>query len=262
MIINVTPWMFRVLYRLINRFDREKLVIFMNFGYSSAGKDLDLDAGDEKNRYPIQLYRHLTDKVDLTGKEIVEIGCGRGGGLSHTARNSDAASLLGIDIEKTAVEFASREYKEANLSFLKGNAEKIPLPDNSCDVVLNVESSHRYLSIGNFISEVSRILKPGGTFLFTDFRYPYEWAEFRDLLSSVGMISQWEHDITENVLIALRKDTARRLALVRSFAPRILQKGIINFSGCEGSETYRFFEERTYEYKSFLFTNMKPAVTA
>jgi ubiquinone/menaquinone biosynthesis C-methylase UbiE len=260
--VNVAPWMFRVLYRLINSFDREKLVIFMNFGYSAAGEDLNLDTDDEKNRYPIQLYRHLTDRIDLLGKNLVEIGCGRGGGLSHTAKNSNASSLVGIDIEKTAVEFASREYKETNLSFLQGNAEKIPLPDNSCDVVLNVESSHRYLSLGNFISEVTRILKPGGTFLFTDFRYPHEWEGFREMLSSAGMISQWESDITENVLLALRKDTVRRLALVRAFAPRILQKRIINFSGCEGSETYRFFENRTYEYKSFLFTNMKSAVTA
>lgn len=260
--MNVSPWMFRVLYRLINRFDRDKLVIFMNFGYSSEGKDLNLNPEDEKNRYPIQLYRHLTDRIDLTGKSLVEIGCGRGGGLSHVARISGASSLIGIDIEKTAVQFASGEYKESNLSFIQGNAEKILLPDNSCDVVLNVESSHRYLSFGKFAKEVSRILKPGGTFLLTDFRYPYEWADFRDQISSAGLVNQWECDITENVLLALRKDTKRRLELVHNFAPGILRKGIINFSGCEGSETYRFFENRTYEYKSFLFTNNKPVTRA
>jgi ubiquinone/menaquinone biosynthesis C-methylase UbiE len=262
MMVNVTPWMFRLLYRMINSFDRDKLVIFMNYGYSTAGEDLSLNDDDEKNRYPIQLYRHLTDRIDLKGKSLVEIGCGRGGGLSHTARNSGASSLIGIDIEKTAVKFASKEYSEANLSFLEGNAENVPLPDDSCDVVLNVESSHRYLSFGKFISEVARILKPGGTFLFTDFRYPGEWAEFRELVSSAGLVKQWECDITENVLLALRKDTPRRLALVKAFAPRILQKGIINFSGCVGSETYRFFENRTYEYKSFLFTSPDPAPSA
>jgi ubiquinone/menaquinone biosynthesis C-methylase UbiE len=257
--VNVTPWMFRVLYRLVNRFDKDKIVTFMNFGYSSAGEDLSLNPEDENNRYPIQLYRHLSDKIDLKGKSLVEIGCGRGGGLSHTATNSGASSLIGVDIEKTAVEFASREHRQQNLSFIKGNAEKIPLDDNCCDVVLNVESSHRYLAFDKFIKEVSRILKPGGTLLLTDFRYPYEWAEFRAHISSAGLVSQWESDITENVLLALRKDTKRRLELVRIFAPAILQKGIINFSGCEGSETYRFFENRTYEYKSFMFTNIKPA---
>jgi ubiquinone/menaquinone biosynthesis C-methylase UbiE len=260
--VNVTPWMFRVLYRLINRFDRDKVVIFMNFGYSSDREDITLGEEDETNRYPIQLYRHLTDKIDLKGKSLVEIGCGRGGGLSYTANNSGASSLIGIDIEKTAVEFASREYRHPNLKFIKGSAENIPLPDNSCDVVLNVESSHRYLAFDKFVQEVSRILKPGGTLLLTDFRYPYEWAGFRANISSAGLVNQWECDITENVLQALRKDTPRRLELVRNLTPRILQKGIINFSGCEGSETYRFFENRTYEYKSFLFTNSKSAVTA
>jgi ubiquinone/menaquinone biosynthesis C-methylase UbiE len=255
--MNVAPWMFRVLYRMINRFDRDKLVIFMNYGYSSPGEDLSLSGEDEKNRYPIQLYRHLTDKVNLSGKSLVEIGCGRGGGLSHIARNSVSSSFIGMDIEKTAVEFAAREYKESNLSFLKGNAENVPLPDNSCDVVLNVESSHRYLAIERFIKEVSRILRPGGTFLLTDFRYPYEWAELRDLIEKAGMAIQWETDITENVLLSLRKDNDRRLALVHNFAPRILRKGIINFSGCVGSETYRNFEERVYEYKSFVIINKK-----
>jgi ubiquinone/menaquinone biosynthesis C-methylase UbiE len=233
----------------------------MNFGHSEEGRDLTLSLEDENNRYPIQLYRHLTDRIDLSGKNLVEIGCGRGGGLSHTAANSGAASLIGIDIEKTAVEFASKEYRHKNLSFLKGNAENIPLPDNSCDVVLNVESSHRYLSFDKFVREVSRILKPGGTFLLTDFRYPYEWKDFRDQISQAGLVNEWESDITENVLLALRKDTPRRLELVRNLAPRVLQKGIINFSGCEGSETYRFFENRTYEYKSFLFVNRKPVST-
>jgi len=258
--MNVTPWMFRVLYRLINSFDRDKVVVFMNFGYSSEGEDIVLSLEDEKNRYPIQLYRHLTDRVDLSGKSLVEIGCGRGGGLAHTAANSGASSLIGIDIEKTAVEFASKEYRNENLSFLKGNAEKIPLADNSCDVVLNVESSHRYLSFDKFVKEVARILKPGGIFLLSDFRYPYEWPGFRDDLTTAGLKNQWESDITENVILALHKDTPRRLALVRNLAPRVLQKGIINFSGCEGSETYSFFKNRTYEYKSFMFTNMKAAL--
>jgi ubiquinone/menaquinone biosynthesis C-methylase UbiE len=255
--VNVSPWVFRVLYRLINRFDREKLVIFMNYGYSSPGEELMLNKEDQKNRYPIQLYRHLTDKIDLSGKSLVEIGCGRGGGLAHVAKNSGASSLVGLDIEKTAVQFASAEYGQSNLSFVKGNAENVPLPDNSCDVVLNVESSHRYLAIEKFINEVSRILKPGGTFLFTDFRYPYEWDGLKDLIAKAGMAIQSEIDITENVLLSLRKDNDRRLELVRNFAPGFLQKGIINFSGCVGSETYRNFEDRVYEYKSFLFVNTK-----
>jgi len=53
--VNVTPWMFRVLYRLINRFDRDKIVTFMNFGHSEEGRDLTLSPEDENNRYPIQL---------------------------------------------------------------------------------------------------------------------------------------------------------------------------------------------------------------
>jgi hypothetical protein len=76
-------------------------------------------------------------------------------------------------------------------------------------------------------------------------------------MSSAGLENHSENDITDNIVLSLQKDTERRLSLVHNFAPRILHKGIENFSGCEGSQTYRYFVERIFEYKSFFFVNRK-----
>ena len=54
--------------------------------------------------------------------------------------------------------------------FEVGDSESIPFEDEKFDVVLNVESSHCYGDMDQFMSEVTRVLKPGGHFLWCDLR--------------------------------------------------------------------------------------------
>ncbi len=53
---------------------------------------------------------------------------------------------------------------------MHGKAQKLPLANDSCDLVINVESSHRYENFGKFLSEVHRVLRNGGLLLFADYR--------------------------------------------------------------------------------------------
>jgi len=228
----------------------------MNFGYSDPDKILTLDSADEEDRYSIQLYNHLTVLIDLNNKDIVEIGSGRGGGLAYIAENNSPNSLIGIDLSKSAVTFSNKHHKFTNLSFQYGDAQQIPLKNNSCDVVLNVESSHRYLEIERFLSEVIRILKTGGLFLFTDFRYDYEWTELHELFVNSGLKILFEKDITLNVLHALEMDDQRRRTLVKKLAPKYLHVAMLNFAGTIGSETYNYFLSRKYVYKSYVFQKL------
>src|SRR5580658_10268320 len=58
-------------------------VTFLNYGYATSGAGgttLQLEAVDEANRYPIQLYNRVASAVDLRGKDVLEVGSGRGGG--------------------------------------------------------------------------------------------------------------------------------------------------------------------------------------
>ena len=64
---------------------------FMNYGYAPLSADLEGTA--EPERYCLQLYRHLFGNVDLRGKKVVEVSCGRGGGAAHVARHLSAREL-------------------------------------------------------------------------------------------------------------------------------------------------------------------------
>ncbi|MGH7787775.1 MAG: MGH1-like glycoside hydrolase domain-containing protein, partial [Candidatus Binatia bacterium] len=52
-----------------------------------------LDDADEPNRYSIQLYHRVATQVDLAGKDVLEVGCGHGGGYLE---QSDGTSWMGV----------------------------------------------------------------------------------------------------------------------------------------------------------------------
>jgi ubiquinone/menaquinone biosynthesis C-methylase UbiE len=223
----------------------------MNYGYSEPGVVIPLDERDEKNRYSVQLYHHMAEMTDLKNKDVVEVGSGRGGGLAYISRNFLPASAIGVDLEKSAVGFSNKFHQCPNLTFITGNAQKLPLKDNSCDALLNVESSHRYHSIDGFLNEAHRVLRPGGYFLFTDFRDSHKWPDLMALLNKSGFNVIEERDISSNILHALELDSERRTTLVKRYAPRMLQKAILNFTGSKGAATYDYFLTGKFTYKSF-----------
>jgi ubiquinone/menaquinone biosynthesis C-methylase UbiE len=250
--IQFKEYLFRLWYWYISNVDKKAEVIFMNYGYDHPELKLDLYSEDETNRYSIQLYHLLASSVDLKDKSLLEIGCGRGGGLSYVARNFPINSASGVDLNKRASEFSSKFYNIKGLNFMQGDAQKLSFRDESFDVILNVESSHRYNDMQAFLEEVSRILRPGGHFLFTDFRYDYEMEDLHKQIDGLGLNIIQKRNITPNVVHALNLDDKRRRNLVKKLAPKILHKIALNFSGAIGSETYNQFASGKYEYFTYI----------
>ena len=69
---------------------------FMNYGFSdeeSGQAPLALQPADEENRFAIQLYHHVASAADLNGLDVLEVGCGRGGGASFLDALSPARGV-------------------------------------------------------------------------------------------------------------------------------------------------------------------------
>lgn len=251
--IIVREWIFRIWYWYINKSDKNAEILFMNYGHADSTPEIILDAKDESNRYSIQLYHYLASAIELQNKDIYEVGCGRGGGLDYIARHFSPASATGIDLDRRAINFCNRHYALEGLSFSQGDAQKLPMDNKSCDVVINVESSHRYPDIDLFLKGVHRILRPGGYFLYTDFRYDFEIPLLQKELQSSGMSQIKEEFITQEVVTALELDDGRRRMLVKKLTPRFLHKTALDFAGAIGSETYNKFVSRKYVYFNYIF---------
>ncbi len=229
---------YKLLYWYISVVDRNKEVTFMNYGYHDENEKIDLSPDNEINRYPIQLYHLLARKVDVQHKKVVEVGCGRGGGLAYINKTFSPGYALGVDLNSKATKFSNQHFKGHTLKYMQGDAQNLNLADEDFDILLNVESSHRYPKVEMFFDEVYRILKPGGYFLYTDFRERSQMNVLRNQLAKYKYRIIDEKIINENVSKALKLDSDRREDLIKRKVPFFLRSAIRDFSGNEGSPTY------------------------
>ncbi len=98
----------RLTYSSISFILRRETFSFLNYGYKpldAEAKVLELQPSDESDRASIQLYNRVAGARDLRGKEILEVGCGRGGGSSFIARYLHPRSVTGIDLSERAILF-------------------------------------------------------------------------------------------------------------------------------------------------------------
>jgi SAM-dependent methyltransferase len=242
-------------YRYLTHLDKHAEMMFMNYGYAeldAAGTRLALRPEDESNRYSIQLYHHVASGVDLTDRDVLEVGCGRGGGASYIARYLHPRSVTGIDVAPNAVDFCKRHYAVDGLNFACGDAVALPFPDNSYDVVVSVESSHCYSPVRNFLAETLRVLRPGGYLLLADRRDLRGVDTLRTLLVRSGYQIIGEQLITPNILRALDMDAHRRITLMNHGVPKFWRKMFKQFAATPGTSLYESFRNRRWEYVSYV----------
>lgn len=226
---------------------------FMNYGYAPSVDELDAPPWtptDEPDRLCIQLYLHAIDGTDLTGRDVLEAGSGRGGGASYISRQLRPQSMIGLDFSRKAVDLCTRHHRVPGLTFVCGDALSMPFPDASFDAVVNIESSHCYEDMGQFIAEVKRVLRPGGRFLFADLRSAEGADILRGQLDACGLHVNKMTDITNNVLAALRLDNGRKLKLIEELIPRVFRRPMRVFAGIEGTMNYSRLASGKWRYLS------------
>ncbi|WP_158888004.1 class I SAM-dependent methyltransferase [Amycolatopsis anabasis] len=160
------------------------------------------------------------DIADYRGKRVLEVGSGIGAGLNFLSRVAGGAEMSGVDISKTAVERANARYSRGEaLSYTVGDAESLPFDDGVFDVVINVESSHSYPSLGNFFGEVARVLKPGGYLSLVDAFTEHRANTFNKTMPECARL-EWlaDNDISPQVSAAVRQRMAPGSYLRQSFA--------------------------------------------
>jgi ubiquinone/menaquinone biosynthesis C-methylase UbiE len=237
-------------------------MLFMNWSYEEdPPMALPLDAADEPNRYPIQLYhRTATQAGDLAGKQVLEVGCGHGGGASYLTRTLGPTSYVGLDLNPAGIEFCRRRHQVPGLEFVQGNAENLPFPTGSFDAVINVESSHCYPHFDRFLSEVRRVLRPGGAFLYADVRQSFQ-ADVRqsfqcarweaDLAAARGLRIVSERTIDAEVLRGMELNSAQMLAMMESLVPGFLRWWARDGAPARGSAIYRSLESGRASYRMY-----------
>jgi len=106
---------------------------------------------------------------DLTGKDLLEVGCGNGLNCHYIDLKWKTRSIIGIDLNQDNLEIARMINKDANISFIHDNAQELAsIPDHSIDVLICIESAFHYPDKHAFFKQISRVLRTDGVFLIVD----------------------------------------------------------------------------------------------
>jgi ubiquinone/menaquinone biosynthesis C-methylase UbiE len=243
-------WLWRTWYQFLARRYRDPSWTFMNYGYRAAAP-LALAPEEEADRSCIQLYDAVAGAAPLAGREVLEVGCGRGGGAAFVARHHTPARLVAVDRSPGAVALCRERFAVPTLSFEVGDAEQLPFGDASFDAVLNVESSHCYGRIADFFAEVRRVLRPDGRFLYADFRPRDEVEGWRAQLAAAGFRIEAERDLTPGVVAALDADDDRKRSLISRLVDRPLAGVFHQFAAVRGTAIYDQLRAGGLSYRAF-----------
>ncbi|UCF34131.1 MAG: class I SAM-dependent methyltransferase [Phycisphaerales bacterium] len=164
-------------------------VIGLEASSKEAGSDAFFEEytayGAERYADAVAFYRFDA----FRGKRLLEIGCGLGRELELYTRNG--AWTVGLDLSYNALKLATKyfRYRKAKLRALSSNAEQLPFPDEVFDVVVSLGVLHHTPDTEKAISEVHRILRPGGEALIMLYNR-WSWFNLLATLSGVGYEKQ------------------------------------------------------------------------
>ena len=103
---------------------------------------------------------------DVAGKDVIELGCGTAYFGAWLAKRG--ARVTGIDITPAQLDTARRVSEETGIAMelIEGNAEDVPLPDESFDLALSEYGASIWCDPYKWIPEAARLLRPGGELVF------------------------------------------------------------------------------------------------
>jgi SAM-dependent methyltransferase len=160
------------------------------------------------------------------GERILEVACGRGQGSFYLAAAHPDSEVVGIDLLEANVAVARILFPGLrNLSYQMGDAEKLAFEAASFDGVLCLEAAFHFPDRRRFLTEVARVLKPGGRFVLVDFAW-----RTRDLavladerIQLVREVWGWEDFHSHDEYLADARAAGLRLVRALDWSRRVTQ---------------------------------------
>jgi SAM-dependent methyltransferase len=139
------PWIWPLLRAPTRRF----------FSQRASDWDSRTDAGGVEHLAPLAA---AVLRVDRAPERVLDVGCGTGAGTLFLAREFPQARVRGVDLSEEMIRAAVAKVgldPEGRVAFKVGDAAALPFPDESFDLVAQ-------LNMPPFFTEIARVLRPGG----------------------------------------------------------------------------------------------------
>jgi SAM-dependent methyltransferase len=94
---------------------------------------------------------------------VLDVACGVGYGSAHLS--SPGRRVIGLEVDRDALEFAINRYRSRDCEFVRGDAERLPFADDSVAAVVCFEGIEHFRNLDNHIEEVARVLRADGVYV-------------------------------------------------------------------------------------------------
>lgn len=111
-------------------------------------------------------HRYCAALPAATGKRVLDAACGEGYGSMLLA--GAAASVIGVDIDATAIGHAQSRYAQrTNLRFVQGSCPSLPLAAASVDLIISFETIEHLAEQEQMLAEFRRVLVEDGVMMIS-----------------------------------------------------------------------------------------------
>ncbi len=141
----------------------------------SLHMDMMRESGSRSDAHIIRYV--LAAKYIRPGDRVIDAACGMGYGTHVLSQLSQASHVRGYDASAFCTEYATSNYGRAEaVDFVCGYLPDclVPVPDNSCDVIVTFETLEHVEDAKPLLREFERILTPGGRIVAS---VPNDWTD-------------------------------------------------------------------------------------
>lgn len=117
-----------------------------------------------KDDYPFLLEELEKEPFDT----VLDCGCGTGPAIELLHEKYPEKHFTGLDLTPEMIHVA-QEKKLSNTTFVVGDCENIPFPENSFDAIISSNSFHHYPNPQDFFNSAYRVLEKGGRLILRDY---------------------------------------------------------------------------------------------
>jgi 2-polyprenyl-6-hydroxyphenyl methylase/3-demethylubiquinone-9 3-methyltransferase len=141
------------------------------------------------NPFRVGYAKRIFEQLEMNSEEInaLEVGCG--GGILTEEIAKMGFITTGIDPSEQSLNIAIKHAKDDNLKikYEKGTGENLPFQNNSFDVVFCCDVLEHVRDLPKVISEISRVLKNGGIFIYDTFN-----RTLFSKIAAIKILQEWK----------------------------------------------------------------------